>query len=119
MIPRVIRRRIRPLWLAAAASAAWMNRKDVMRWVDFAKRAYRQRRTRPLTELLTEAKARMAVSADPVLRRDPALQDLALRDGVLTLLTNTPAWPDSTAHIRRLKQVRGVADVKALQVASR
>ena len=119
MIPKIVRKRVRPLWFAAAASAAWMNRRDVMRWVDFAKRAFRQRRNLPISDIVTEAKVRMAVSSDPVLRRDPALKDLALRDGVVTLLTTTPAWPDSTAHIKKLKQVRGIADVTALHVVER
>jgi hypothetical protein len=117
MIPRVIRRRIRPMWLAAAASAAWVNRKDVVRWAEFLRRAVRQRQTRPLSEWLTEAKVRAAVTSDPVLRRDPALKDLAVSDGVVTLLTNTAAWPDSAAHVRRLTRVKGIADVKALNFA--
>ncbi|HEY7625772.1 MAG TPA: hypothetical protein VH761_01845 [Ilumatobacteraceae bacterium] len=116
MIPKVIRRRIRPLWVAGLASAAWMNRKDLARWAEFIRRAIRQRRALSLSDLITEAKVRFALTSDPVLRRDPALKDLAVRDGVVTLLTNTPAWPDSAAHVKRLKQVRGIADVTALQV---
>ena len=111
MIPRVISRRIRPMWIAALASAAWVNRNDVARWVEFLRRAARQRNTKPMSEWLTEAKVRAAVSSDAVLRRDPALKDLAVRDGVVTLVTNTPAWPDSRDHIRRLKRVKGIADV--------
>jgi len=115
MIPRALRRRIRPLWIAGLATAAWVNRKDLMRWTEFVRRAVRQRQV-PLADLITEAKVRFALSSDPVLRRDPALKDLAVRDGVVTLLTSTPAWPDSTVHVRRLKQVKGIADVRALQV---
>ena len=40
-----------------------------------------------------------------------------MRDGVVTLLTNTNAWPDSGEHVRRLKRVKGIADVAALQLA--
>lgn len=116
MIPRVVRRRIRPLWIAALASAAWVNRKDVTRWTEFLRRAVRQRQTRPLSEWITEAKVRLAVTADPVLRRDPALKDVAVNDGVVTLLTNTAAWPDSAGHVRRLSRVKGVADVTALNL---
>ncbi|MEY2552148.1 MAG: hypothetical protein QOC57_8 [Ilumatobacteraceae bacterium] len=117
MIPRVIRRRVRPLWIAAAASAAWVNRKDVARWAEFLRRAVTQRQSRPLSELITEARVRAAVTADPVLRRDPALQDIAVRDGVVTLLTQSSAWPDSGNHVKRLKRVKGIADVTAVPVA--
>ena len=54
MIPRIVKRRIRPMWLAAVASAAWVNRKDVMRWADFLRRAVRQRQSRPLAEWITK-----------------------------------------------------------------
>ena len=117
MIPRVVSRRIRPLWIAALASAAWVNRKDLSRWSDFLRRAVSQRQTRPLSELITEARVRAAVSSDPVLRRDPALDDIAVRDGVVTLLTHSPAWPDSADHVKRLRRVKGIAEVNALPVA--
>ena len=116
MIPRIVRRRIRPMWIAALASAAWVNRKDVIRWGEFLRRAVLQREARPLSEWITEAKVRAAVTADPVLRRDPALKDVAVNDGVVTLLTSTNAWPDSEAHVRRLSRVKGVADVTALSL---
>jgi len=105
------------LWIAALASAAWVNRKDLGRWSDFLRRAVRQRQTRPLSELITEARVRAAVSSDPVLRRDPALDDVAVRDGVVTLLTHTSAWPDSAEHVKRLRRVKGIAEVNALPVA--
>jgi hypothetical protein len=117
MIPRIVKRRIRPMWVAALASAAWVNRKDVLRWSDFIRRAVRQRQTRPLADWITEAKVRAAVTSDPVLRRDPALKDLAVNDGVVTLLTSTASWPDEGAHVRRLTKIKGIADVKALNFA--
>jgi hypothetical protein len=109
----MVKRRIRPMWLAALGSAAWVNRKDLARWTEFVRRAIQQRESRPLSEWITEAKVRMAVSSDPVLRRDPALKDVAVNDGKVTLLTNTPAWPNSDAHVQRLQRVKGVADVTA------
>ncbi len=111
MIPRVVRRRIRPMWIAALASATWVNRKDVVRWSEFLRRAVLQQQRRPLSEWITEAKVRAAVSSDPVLRRDPSLKDVEVRDGVVTLLTTTAAWPDSGAHVQRLKRVKGIAEV--------
>ena len=117
MLPRLVRRRIRPLCIAAAASATWVNRKDVARWLDFLRRAVLQRRSRPVSAWITEAKVRAAVTSDPVLRRDPALRDVAVRDGVVTLLTSTPAWPDSAGHIRRLSQIKGIADAISLELS--
>ena len=114
MIPRVISRKVRPLWIAGLASAAWINRKDLARWREFVRRAINQRQTRPLSDLITEARVRAAVTADPVLRRDPALEDVAVRDGHVTLLTRTAVWPDSSNHVKRLKQVKGIADVTAV-----
>lgn len=115
-MPRAVRRRLRPLWLASLATAAWVNRRDLARWGEFARRAVVQRRSRPLSDWVTEAKVRAAVSTDPVLRREPALRDLTVRDGVVTLMTNNPAWPTSDQHVSRLKRVKGVADVTALEL---
>jgi hypothetical protein len=113
MIPRIVSRRIRPMWIAALASGAWVNRKDVIRWSEFLRRVVQQRESRPMSEWITEAKVRAAVTSDPVLRRDPTLKDLAVNDGVVTLLTSTAQWPDSGAHVRRLGRVKGVEDVTA------
>ncbi len=104
------------MWIAALASAAWVNRKDVVRWSEFLRRAVLQHQSRPLSEWITEAKVRVAVTSDPVLRRDPALKDVAVRNGVVTLLTSSTAWPNSGDHVRRLKRVKGIADVTALEL---
>jgi len=117
MIPRAVNKRIRLMWIAALASAAWVNRKDVARWANFAKRAVRQRNARPVSDLLTEAKVRAAVTSDPMLRRDPALTDLAVHNGVVTLLTSSTSWPDEENHVRRLLKIKGITDVKALNFA--
>jgi hypothetical protein len=45
------------------------------------------------------------------------LKDLAVSDGVVTLMTNTTAWPDSAAHVRRLSKIKGIDDVTALTLA--
>jgi hypothetical protein len=117
MLPRAVNKRIRLMWIAALASAAWVNRKDVLRWANFAKRAVRQRNARPVSDLVTEAKVRAAVTSDPVLRRDPALTDLAVNDGVVTLLTSSSGWPEQETHVRRLLKIKGITDVKALNFA--
>ena len=102
------------MWIAALASGAWVNRKDVIRWAEFLRRVVQQRESRTMSEWITEAKVRAAVTSDPVLRRDPALKDVAVNDGVVTLLTSTAEWPDSGAHVRRLSRVKGIDDVTAL-----
>jgi hypothetical protein len=107
------------MWIAALASATWANRKDLLRWSEFLRRAVVQRQSQPLSEWITEAKVRAALTSDPVLRRDPALKDLAVRNGVVTLLTNTNAWPDSGEHVRRLRRIKGIDDVTALHLADR
>ncbi len=100
----------RMMW-ASLASALWANRRDVARWAGFARRAVLERDRRPLSDLLTEAKVRAAVTSDPLLRRDPALSDLRVDDGVVTLLTSTPGWPDPRDEVVRLTRVKGITDI--------
>ncbi len=117
MIPRLIKRRVRPMWLAMIASAAWANRQDLRRWAGFATRAVQQRNTRPMSDFMTEAKVRAAVSLDPLLRRDPDLCDLAVRDGVVTLFANRPTWPASPDRVDRLAWVKGISLVETAMTA--
>lgn len=112
MIPRPIARRIRPLWVAAAASAAWTNRDDLLRWTRFARLAFVERKTRTFPDLVTEVRVRAAVSANPLLRHDPALKDVAVSNGVVTLHTTDAEWPEpQDTQICRLKRVKGISDV--------
>ena len=113
MIPRSIKRKTRPLWLAALGSAAWTNRQDLKRWYDFAVNAVRERNHRPLSDLTTEAKVRAAVSMDTLLRRDPALKDLSVRDGVLTVYADLPGWRGAGDRVDRLARVKGVTRVES------
>ena len=112
MIPRSMKRRVRPMWLAAIGAAAWANRQDLGRWATFASQAVRERNSRPLSETLTEAKVRAAVTMDPLLRRDPSLRDLTVRDGVVTLLASQSGWPDPREHFAKLSRVKGVTHVE-------
>jgi hypothetical protein len=116
MLPKFVKRKSRPVWFAALASAAWMNRADLARWAKFAKRTLTERQGRSMGDVLTEARVRAAVSADPVLRRDPALADVSVDHGVVTLLTNTASWPDGGGHVSRLKKVKGIANVTSRPV---
>lgn len=111
MIPRPISRRLRPFVVLALGYAVWMNRKDVERWRRFAVRAFHDRRPDRRDDLLTEARVRLAVTTDPVLRRDQSLDDLVVVDGVVTLFTRTPDWrPENpVARLERVKGVNAVA----------
>lgn len=104
---------LRRLGWMGIASALWSNRRDVKRWANFARRAVQERDRRPVSDLVTEAKVRAAVSRDPLLRRDEALDDLRVENGVVTMLTNTASWPDPRDQMVKLKQVKGVTDVTA------
>ena len=112
MIPRSIKRRVRPMWLATLGAAAWANRQDLGRWATFASKALRERNTRPLSEILTEAKVRAAITLDPLLRRDPSLRDLSVHDGVVTLLASQAGWPDPREHFAKLSRVKGISHVE-------
>jgi len=99
------------------AAALWANRRDVTRWWSFLRRAVTNSRNQPLSETIKEARVRAAVSADPLLRRDPVIDDLSYDAGVVTLRTNTPSWPDREHLLRRLRTVPGVTDVVLLDRA--
>jgi hypothetical protein len=111
--PRLLRPRLRLWSLAALGSTAFANRRDLARWGRFLKRAAGERSRRPISDVLTEAKVRLAVSSDPMLRRDPSLDDLRVDDGVVTLHTSTAGWPDPRDQIFRLKKVKGITDVRS------
>jgi hypothetical protein len=115
MIPKAVKRRIRPLWIAGIASAGWANRADVRRWAEFAKRAVTERRTRPVSDLVTEARARAAITADPLMRRDPTLKSLTVTNGIVTLLTTSATWPESANRMSKLRRVKGIDDVHTRQ----
>jgi hypothetical protein len=102
---------MRRMWIGSVLSAMWVNRADVRRWAGFVARAFQDRGGRPISELLTEAKVRAAITSDPLLRRDTSLEDLRVEDGVVTLLTRTDGWPDPRDQMVKLKQVKGITDV--------
>jgi hypothetical protein len=104
-------RRMCRMWIGSVLSAMWVNRADVRRWAGFVARAFQDRGGRPISELLTEAKVRAAITSDPLLRRDTSLADLRVDDGVVTLLTRTDGWPDPRDQMVTLKQVKGITDV--------
>jgi hypothetical protein len=107
---KTIRRPFRPLYRAVILSALWSNRRDLVRWAHFAKRAAVPA-TRPNSDdLKLEARVRASLSADPLLRADPSIRDVRVHDGIVVL--ETPAdWHNKSLAITRLSQVKGVESV--------
>lgn len=80
--------------------------------MNFIRLAFNQRKTRTISDLVTEVRVRAAVSANPMLRRDSGLRDISVKSGVVTLLTTDPEWPEPhNNQIRRLKCVKGISEV--------
>jgi len=114
MIAFLARRVIR-LGVVASLSAVWTNRRDIRRWASFFARTIRERGTRPWSEVVTEFRARLAISSDARLRHAPGLYDLSLSNGVVTIYTNRANRLGFGDLAARVSDVRGVNDV---QVAS-
>jgi hypothetical protein len=91
----------------------WMNRRDVARWGRFVRRSVADRDRFSLESWLTEARVRVAITSDPVLRCDPALDDVVVEEGNVTVMTSSASWPDAITHLNGLRKVKGVADVTA------
>ena len=107
---KFVRKPVRALLRVVALSALWINRRDVVRWAGFAKRAA-SRSTRPTAQdLMLEGRVRASLSRDPVLRADPSIRDLRVHDGVVVL--EAPAlWHNEGLAVSRLSQVDGVESV--------
>ncbi len=106
-----LRRPLRPFYRSAALAFLWSNRDDVGRWFRFAKRAVTPA-TRPnAADLKLEARVRATLSADSVLRADPSIRDVRVRDGIVVL--ESPAeWHNRTVAIERVRKVKGVESVQ-------
>ena len=104
------RRRLRPVWRTAALAFLWTNRRDVMRWTKFAKRAATSAERPSPADLKLEARVRASLSADPVLRADASIRDVRVHDGIVVL--EAPAdWKNKSLAVTRLTQVKGVESV--------
>lgn len=105
-----LRKPFRPFTRSVILVMLWTNRRDVVRWMNFAKRVATPA-TRPAPDdLKLEAKVRASLSSDPLLRADPSIRDVRVRDGVVML--ETPAeWHNRALAISRLSQVTGVESV--------
>ena len=92
---------------------AWQNRFDLARWARFARRLPTEVRTRDLDDLVTEARARITLSADPRTRSARDLDLTGFDNG--TLIVQVPG-EQPVAQLARdlLSQVKGVSDVRVV-----
>ena len=105
-----IRKLTKPVWRSAALAFLWSNRRDVGRWVSFAKRSARPASRPAREDLVLEARVRAALSADPVLRSDPSIRDIRVHNGVVVI--ESPAqWHNRAVAVTRIMQVKGVESV--------
>jgi hypothetical protein len=105
-----IRKSVRPVYRSAIAAFLWANRRDAIRWGRFAMRAVAPS-TRPTpADLKLEARVRASLSVDPLLRQDPSIRDIRVRDGVV-VVESPPEWHNKALAVTRLSQVKGVESV--------
>jgi len=107
---KTLRKPFKPFYRSAALAFLWSNRRDVARWAQFAKRAVMPTGRPSTADLKLEARVRASLSSDPLLRSDPSIRDIRVRDGVVVL--ETPAdWHNKGLAVTRLTQVKGVESV--------
>lgn len=89
---------------------AWRNRYDLLRWSRFALRLPTEVRTRDLDDIVTEARARIALSADARTRTASDLDITGYENG--SLIVRTPGEKPLAQVAREvLAQVTGVTDI--------
>lgn len=92
---------------------AWRNRQDLLRWSRFAMRLPSEVRTRDFDDIVTEARARIALSADPRTRLAADLDIAGFENG--SLIVKAPG-ERPVAQVARdlLAGVPGVVDVRVV-----
>jgi len=106
---KTIRRSVRPFYRSALVAFLWANRRDAARGAKFAQRAASSKRP-SAADLKLEARVRASLSADPLLRQDPSIRDLRVRDGVV-VLESPRDWHNRALAVTRIGQVKGVESV--------
>lgn len=90
---------------------AWRNRYDLTRWMRFVMRLPTDVRCRDLDDIVTEARARIALSADARTRSARDLDITGLDNG--TLMVHTPGQEPVTQVVREvLAPVSGITDIR-------
>jgi hypothetical protein len=107
---RKVRRTLVPFYRSAIIAFLWANRRDVARWGRFVRRASSRNMRPTKQDLMLEARVRASLSSDPLLRQDPSIRDVRVRDGVVVLETPRE-WHNKSLAVTRLSQVKGVESV--------
>jgi hypothetical protein len=107
---RKLRRTLVPFYRSAIIAFLWANRRDVARWARFLRRAGSRNMRPTKQDLMLEARVRASLSSDPLLRQDPSIRDVRVRDGVVVLETPRE-WHNKGLAVTRLAQVKGVESV--------
>ncbi|MGH9210963.1 MAG: hypothetical protein ACRD2C_09810 [Acidimicrobiales bacterium] len=92
---------------------AWRNRHDLLRWSRFAMRLPSEVRTRDFDDLVTEARARMVLSADPRTRLSGDVDICGYENGSLMVQAHGEK-PVAQVARELLAGVSGVVDVRVV-----
>ena len=114
--PRLTRHPVRWVSRLIALQWAWRNRHDLLRWARFAMRLPTEVRSRDLDSLVTEARARIALSADPRTRLAPHVDIVGFDHGSLIVRAPHEA-PIALLAQEELSKVAGVTDVQVVDEA--
>jgi len=115
MLPKFVMRRIRWGVLFAFVGAIIANRHDAQRWWRFIVRSARSRAEIGTPAWRTEARARLAVTMEPNLRRSPAVQDMVVEGNEVVVFTDGSDWPTLVPHLGAVQRVKGVTTVRCVE----
>jgi hypothetical protein len=105
-----------PLRLASRAivlACVWRNRHDLVRWSRFAARLPSEVKGRELSDILTEVRARLALTAEPRTRWSGDVDITGFGDG--SLLVRAPGGQPIAPAVRdMLAAVPGVVDIRVV-----
>lgn len=118
MLPKFVARRLRWGLIAAVAGALITNRHDSARWWTFIRRTARRDNEIGTPNWWTEVHARTAITLDRTLRRTPAIKDVVVDGDEVLLFVEGSLWPDVVRHLGSLQRVKGVRDVRCVELAA-
>jgi hypothetical protein len=117
MLPKFLVRRLRWGTAFALAGALITNRYDSARWWQFARRTARRETMIGSDEWKTEARVRTALTLDRTLRRTPTIKDVVIDGDTVLLFVHGSVWPDVVRHTRSLQRVKGISEVRCIEIA--
>ena len=117
MLPKFLSRRLRWGATVAIAGALITNRHDSARWWQFVRRTARGDADLGTPNWRTEVRVRAAVTLDRTLRRSPAITDIVVDGDEVLLFVEGAVWPDVVRHLGTLQKVKGVREVRCVELA--